>query len=88
MFMTLLVCGRFSYVLMKSLREVTRLLYLKEGVMEQNDEEMASFQLLLTIPQVAQALNLGRTNCFGGAQSASLATVGDEAEGGATVEGT
>ncbi|HEY7415630.1 MAG TPA: helix-turn-helix domain-containing protein [Ktedonobacteraceae bacterium] len=31
--------------------------------MEQHDEA-ASFQLLLTIPQVAQALNLGRTKVY------------------------
>ena len=32
--------------------------------MEQNNEEMTSFQMLLTIPQVAQALNLGRTKVY------------------------
>ena len=35
----------------------------REDIMEQS-EETASFQLLLTIPQVAKALNLGRTKIY------------------------
>lgn len=32
--------------------------------MEQNNEATTTFELLLTIPQVAKALNLGRTKVY------------------------